>query len=169
MLEYDWENSIGCWICSTSQVLRKELGAHLLQEGITLRQWEVLSWLSCNGCGAQTELAEGLGIEPHTIAGIISRMERDGLLERKSCERDRRKNTIRPTAKAEALWQRVSRICHEVREQAIQGFSEQELRMLRSMCERIQQNVSAHPDQILSPVGLSRGAHASATDLLETR
>lgn len=160
VLEYDWENSVGCWVCTTSQMLRKALGAQLTREGITLRQWEVLAWLSCNGCGAQAELAEAIGIEPHTMAGIISRMERDGLLERKSCEKDRRKNTITPTPRAEELWERVTRICHEVREKATAGLSDRELQQFKQMCQRIQDNLAT---DIEPPMMGMREHHAPRT------
>jgi MarR family transcriptional regulator for hemolysin len=142
VLEYDWENSVGCWICSTSHALRKALGAALSQEGITLRQFEVLAWLSSGGgCGSQSELADALGIEPHTLAGVLSRMERDGLLRRHACEQDRRKNKIQPTDKAELIWEKVSNICHETRNRAVQDFSQEDLAQLRSLCDRIRANL----------------------------
>jgi MarR family transcriptional regulator for hemolysin len=141
-LEYDWENSVGCWISSTSHALRKSLGASLSREGITLRQFEVLSWLSTGGgCGSQSELAESMGIEPHTLAGVLSRMERDGLLQRRSCEQDRRKNKIQPTEKAELIWEKVSNICHEVRGRAVRDFTQEELTQLRLLCDRIRANL----------------------------
>jgi MarR family transcriptional regulator for hemolysin len=145
VLEFDWENSVGHWLCSTSHVIRKELGAQLAKEGMTLRQVEVLAWLSCNGCGAQTELAEGVGIEPHTLAGVLNRMERDGLLERQPCSHDRRKKKIKPTAKAEDIWSRATRLCHGIRNRVVEGFSDEELALLRSMCERIRENLTAEP------------------------
>jgi MarR family transcriptional regulator for hemolysin len=142
MLEYDWDQSVGQWICSTSHALRKFIGAQFSRESITLRQWEVLAWLSkSGGCGSQSELADALGIEPHTLAGVLSRMQRDGLLERKSCDHDRRKNRILPTEKAEALWRRVSVISHGIRNQAVAGISEEELQTLNSLCERIRINL----------------------------
>ncbi|WP_437205091.1 MarR family winged helix-turn-helix transcriptional regulator [Planctomicrobium sp. SH664] len=144
MLEYDWENSVGHWVCSTSHALRKAVGAALQKEGITLRQWEVLAWLSCNeGCGSQSELADAMGIEPHTLAGVLSRMERDGLLQRKVCQLDRRKNRIESTGKAEAMWVRVTEICHDLRNKAVEGFSGEELEMLRIACEKIRNNLSS--------------------------
>ena len=142
MLEYDWENSIGYWICSTSHALRKTLGTHLTKEGMTLRQWETLAWLACNGCGSQSMLAEGLGIDPHTLAGVINRMERDGLLERHCCEHDRRKNIIQPTKKAEEVWARVSKVCNEIRAQAVAEFTDDELAQLRDFCKRIKVNLN---------------------------
>lgn len=122
--------------------MRKYIGTQFAREGITLRQWEVLAWLSSSGgCGSQSELAEIMGIEPHTLAGVLSRMQRDGLLERKSCDHDRRKNIIHPTEKADVLWRRVSMLCHGIRQQATEGFSTDELNTLRDLCERIRQNL----------------------------
>ncbi len=148
MLEYDWEKSVGYWVTTSAHAMRKQMGARLLKEGITFRQWEVLAWLSTNGgCGSQSELADALGIEPHTIAGVVSRMQRDGLLDRKCCEQDRRKNRIRPTTKAEELWQRVSKITYSIREQAIKGLREEEVASLIAMCERIRNNLEAPPER----------------------
>lgn len=144
MLEFDWENSISYWVCSTSHVLRRELSTRLAGEGVTLRQWEVLAWLSCKGCGSQAELAEYLGIEPPTLAGVLTRMERDGLLERKACNQDRRRNTIHPTEKAQAIWERATEICHQVRSRAIRGIPQADIELFKRVCGQIQANVSAN-------------------------
>lgn len=140
MLKYDWENSVGNWICSASHALRKTLDARLCKEGITIRQWEVLAWLSVKGCGSQSELAEQLGIEPHTLAGVLSRMEKAELLIRRASAEDRRKNTIHPTEKAEELWARVSRITYEMRQQAIRGMDASDLETLKRLCEQVYHN-----------------------------
>ena len=58
MLEYDWESSIGYWVCTTSHALRRALSTQLAQEGMTFRQWEVLAWLSANDGLSQAEMAE---------------------------------------------------------------------------------------------------------------
>ena len=141
MLEYDWENSVGYWICSTAHALRRALTTELAAEGITLRQWEVLAWLSCKGCGSQSALAEHLGIEPHTLAGILSRMERDGLLDRRSCDQDRRRNKIYPTQRAEEIWERAAESCPRIRRQALEGLPAEEIEQLKSTCERIRSSL----------------------------
>ena len=92
MLRYDFENSVGYWVCMTSHAIRRSLSVRLAEEGITLRQWEVLAWLACDGEVSQAELAECMGIEPPTLAGVLRRMERDGWLSRRCCENDRRRN-----------------------------------------------------------------------------
>ena len=143
MLEYDWENSVGFFICATSHALRKALGQELSQEGITLRQFEVLACISCKGCQSQQEVAGCLGIEAHTLAGVLNRMERDGLLIRRSSPQDRRRNTIHPTDRAEELWQRASGIAHEVRTQALAGIPPEQLAMFREVCRSIHENLQS--------------------------
>ncbi|MFG0331741.1 MAG: MarR family winged helix-turn-helix transcriptional regulator [Maioricimonas sp. JB049] len=141
MLEYDWENSVGHWVCTTSHIMRRSLSNRLSQAGITLRQWEVLAWLSCNGDVCQAQLAECLGIEPHTLAGVLRRMERDGWLKRTCCSEDRRRNKLVPTEKAETVWNGAVAWCRQVRAQATQGFTEDEIATLRDLCSRIRENL----------------------------
>lgn len=143
MLHYDFENSVGYWICSTSHALRRALDAELARENITFRQWEVLAWIALEGELSQVELAERLGIEAPTLAGILSRMERDGWLERTACAKDRRRKLIRPTDKSEAIWTRAVECCNRIRERATQGLSPPDLMQLNETCERIRQNLAS--------------------------
>lgn len=139
-LDYDWENSVGYWICAASHSLRRALDARLVKEGITIRQWEVLAYLSARGCGSQSELADQLGIEPNTLVGVLKRMENAKLIIRKCAQKDRRKKTIHPTKKAEKLWEQVSKITHEIRKQAVVGMQKPDLENMKSYCETIYNN-----------------------------
>lgn len=142
MLQYDFDESVGCWIALTNQALRRAVAARLADEEITLRQWEVLACLALKGEDVpQVELAEMLGIEAPTLVGVLSRMERDGWLTRECCDQDRRRKLIRPSTKAESLWGRMVDCCHEVREQATKGFTQQDLVTLRDLCGRIRENL----------------------------
>lgn len=141
VLEYDWENSVGYWICTTSHAIRRALSNRLAQERMTLRQWEVLACLSQRQNSSQAEIAECLGIEPHTLTGIITRMERDGWVKRVASATDRRRYFILPTERGHQVWTRAVEWCHEVRTQALTGFSEQETRLMKELCERIRANL----------------------------
>jgi len=158
VLDFDWESSIGYWVCTTSHALRRALSTQLAQEGMTFRQWEVLAWLSHNGNLSQAEMAECMGIEPHTLAGVLRRMERDGWLERRSCQHDRRKNTIVPTDKAEDVWLRALECCQQVRSRAVEGLSDAELEQFKRTCEKVRANLgwdtesmAIAPDQAIDP------------------
>jgi len=157
VLEYDWETSVGHWICSTSHVLRRALSVRLADEGMTLRQWEVLAWMSVKGDFTQSKLAECLGIEPHTLAGVLDRMERDGWLERRPCEEDRRRKRVHPTEKAEAVWTQAVECCHQIRDQAVRGISAAELEAFRQTCAKIRTNLG---DDCGDPCGEMAGEEA---------
>jgi MarR family transcriptional regulator for hemolysin len=102
----------------------------------------VLAWLSANGNLSQAEMAECMQIEPHTLAGVLRRMERDGWLERRCCEHDRRKNSIVPTEKAEEVWTRAMACCHAVRDRAVEGLTKAELDQFRQTCEKVRANLA---------------------------
>lgn len=76
-------HGIGSWVVSTAHSFRRALECKLSEQGVTFRQWEVMAWLNADGEQPQAELADKMGLEAQTLAGIISRMERDGWLSRK--------------------------------------------------------------------------------------
>lgn len=141
MLQFDFDDSIGYWVCSTSHAFRRALNAELAKEGITYRQWEVLARIALNGELTQTELAEFLGIEAPTLVGILDRMERDGWLDRYGCPNDRRKKRIRATEKADTVWARMVDCAHRVRARSREGLSPEELDQLRVICGKIRSNL----------------------------
>ena len=141
MLAYDFDESVGCWVVMTAHVLRRALDTELTRENITFRQWEVLACLSLAGEQTQVELAEKLGIEAPTLAGVLARMERDGWLDRHSCPEDRRKKRIRPTLKAEEVWNRTVSCCKDVRARATREISADDLQTLKRTCEKIRENL----------------------------
>lgn len=150
MLQYDFDNSLGCWVAVTAHSMRRALASQLAKEGITLRQWEVLAWIALEGALSQAELADRLGIEAPTLVGILDRMERDGWLDRFPCAQDRRKKRIRATEKAETLWTRMVDCARRVRIQATQGFSQDELDQFKSQCERIRSNLGSPVDTLVA-------------------
>lgn len=145
MLEYDFDQSVGYWITMANQSIRRVLSQRLVEQEVTLRQFEVLVWLARSAEYSQSQLAECMGIEPPTLAGVVSRMERDGWIVKTNCEDDRRRCRLRPTAKSEAIWNRSVTLAHEVRAQAIAGISPADLETLQRACATIRDNLGRIP------------------------
>lgn len=141
MRDFDFENSFGYLLCSTAHLMRKALDECLSEEGMTSRQWEVLAVLSRQGELPQRQLAEFLGIEAPAVAGVVSRMERDGWLHREGCSDDRRRVLIRPTDRAVAAWSRSIDCIYEMRDQLTAGLSDSDLDALRRICTTIRTNL----------------------------
>jgi hypothetical protein len=44
MLEYDFQNSIGYWLCMASHAYERSMNEELTAQGITFRQWCWRGW-----------------------------------------------------------------------------------------------------------------------------
>jgi MarR family transcriptional regulator for hemolysin len=140
-LAYDFESSIGYWVCHTSHQYQQRLNAELAPFGITFRQFQVLATLVYEGEMTQAALAERLLVEPPTLAGILARMEREGWIERVGCEEDRRRKHLSLRDGARPIWAKVVACLTKMRTQATRGLSEQEVATLKELLTRVQANI----------------------------
>lgn len=143
MLEYDFQSSVGYWLCMTSHAYERAMNDELMAQGITFRQCQVLAWLAMEGDQTQTELAAHMNIEPPTLVRVLDRMERDGLVARTDCADDRRRKIIRPLPKAKPIWKTIIASAEVVRSRAIAGLTKQETAALKRLLARMQENLLA--------------------------
>lgn len=94
MLEYDFEQSVGFWLTVATQTYHRALQNELAPQGITFRQSQVLGWLMREKDISQVDLAARMMIEAPTLAGVLDRMERDGMIIRRNCTADRRRKLV---------------------------------------------------------------------------
>jgi DNA-binding MarR family transcriptional regulator len=141
VLQYDFEESIGYWVVMTAHALQRALNEELARHGITFRQWEVLAWLALQGELAQAELAERMGIEAPTLAGILDRMQRDGWIVRRTCPTDRRKKLVRPTRQVKPVWSRMVQCAHRVRTRAVERIDPEQIEQLKTLLGTMQENL----------------------------
>ena len=141
MLDYDFEESVGYWLLTTSHLYQRTLNEQLAPQGVTFRQCQVLGLLVLHGPVSQTELAERMGIEPPTLVGILDRMQRDGWVRRDACPDDRRKKLIHPLEAAEPIWSKIVATGRRVRAQAAQGLSAEQLETLKQLLSVVRNNL----------------------------
>lgn len=143
MLQYDFEQSVGCWLTRASQAYERALNAELAPKGITFRQVQVLGWLALEGELSQTELAERVHVEPPTLVGILDRMERDGWISRQDCPTDRRKKLIRVEQQAEPVWAEIVSSARRVRARAVAGLELEQVQMLKELLNTVFHNLES--------------------------
>jgi MarR family transcriptional regulator for hemolysin len=141
VLEYDFENSVGYWVCQTAHMLQRAFNEELAPQGVTFRQAQVLGCLALEGRLSQTDLAERMGIEPPTLVGILDRMERDGWIRRDGDKTDRRRKFVEPTAAARPVWNKIVTTARRVRSRATQGMTESQLSQLKKLLGVVQANM----------------------------
>jgi len=139
LLEYDFQSSLGYWLVTTSHAYQQAFQLEL-PDGITYRQCQTLGYLAMEGPLSQSELASRMLIEPPTLSCVIDRMERDGLLRRTPCPKDRRRKLIHATPAAVPAWKQITAVAMRVRAQAATGLTSEEAAQLQHLLEKVRQN-----------------------------
>jgi MarR family transcriptional regulator, transcriptional regulator for hemolysin len=146
--KYDFEESVGYWLAVCTNAMQRILSERLAPFGITFRQMQVIAWLMKDQQLSQSDLASLMMIEPPTLAGILSRMQTCGWINRTQCDKDRRKNWITATEKVQPIWSQIANIAKEVRAEATVGLLPEELSELFRMLKLIHKNLRS--EQLVS-------------------
>ncbi len=85
----------------------------------------------------QRDLTQRLDVEQATMANTLTRMERDGLIERRSVPEDGRSQTIHLTERAKALREPATSAARQVNQTALSGLDEDERRLFLDLLRRV--------------------------------
>lgn len=85
----------------------------------------------------QSDLTRRLDVEQATMANTLTRMERDGLIERRSVPEDGRSQTIHLTERAKALREPATSAARQVNDTALSGLDEEERRLFLDLLRRV--------------------------------
>ena len=129
--QFDVANRLFFRLYQCANMLHKTGSRAVEAEGLTTQQWAVLGALSrpeAEGGMSVGDLARYLMVSRQNLAGLISRMERDGRISSAPDGRDRRSRLITMTASGSEVWmeQALPKI-QGYYEQALDGFSTNDL------------------------------------------
>ena len=82
-------------------------------------------------------LCEKTSLDKSTLTGIIDRLERDGYIERKPSETDKRSTLISLTGKEQNFANNVKKVSNQMNKIFYKGFTDEEIVQFDSMLERI--------------------------------
>ena len=85
-------------------------------------------------------LCEKTSLDKSTLTGIIDRLERDGYIERKPSETDKRSTLILLTGKEQEFANHVHKVSDQMNTIFYKGFTDEEITQFESMLERILMN-----------------------------
>ncbi len=88
--QVDFERDLLFLLNDIARLLRVDADKRARAHGMTRAQWGILIWLERQPGISQKELAELLEVEPITVARLVDRLERRGMVERRPDPRDRR-------------------------------------------------------------------------------
>ena len=112
-----------------------------LQTGITVDQWVLLKIIEERRQISQVELAQVSNKDTASITRILDILQKKGLIQRIDDEHDRRKYLISLTGEGKAFVMRNLSFVNGIRNQIVQGLSQEEIRALKGILDKIRQNV----------------------------
>ncbi|WP_342620927.1 MarR family transcriptional regulator [Rhodoferax sp. GW822-FHT02A01] len=102
-------------------------GTQAIEEfGVTTQQWSVLGALSrpqAEEGMSINDLSRLLLVSRQNLTGVLSRLERDGLIERATNEEDRRSRKVKLSKQGQALWLKLQDPIHQFYDKALKDLS----------------------------------------------
>lgn len=121
-----------------ARLWRLEMNRRLQPYGLSTGQWLALRALSHKGDGTvQKELAEAIGIEGSTLVGLLDRLSKAGLVERREAPHDRRFKCVHLSAEGSRRIPVLEAVHRELRREFFAGISDREMERCLVVFERI--------------------------------
>lgn len=132
---YDIEKSIGFLLAKAHQRGWALFSEEISRYDLTPPQFSVLAFLWQQDGLTQTELSEKAQIDRTTIGGLLDRMARSNLLERRPHPQDRRAHLVYLTEQGKRLEPELTSLANQVLKRFTAGLSETDKHQLRNMLE----------------------------------
>jgi DNA-binding MarR family transcriptional regulator len=119
------------------QVSHEIVNRSLEEAGLTPRQFSVLAAVARKAGASQTDITELTGIDRSTLADVVRRLARKGLIARRRAKQDARAYAVRLTAAGEAAVARAAPMVAAVDEQLLGALSASRRQELRRDLEAV--------------------------------
>lgn len=127
-----------------SQVMRLHfIRTHSLLEetGLYPGQPPLLFSLNKKNGQSQRELSENLNVKASTMAVMIKRMEKTGLIKREQDEKDQRISRIFITDAGREICEKLKTVHDQIEEEAFRNFTVEEKLLLRRLMMQLKENL----------------------------
>jgi DNA-binding MarR family transcriptional regulator len=133
------------WLNQASRALLRRHEARLRPLGLSMGHLPVLVALEDGGALSQKELAARARVEQPTMAEMLARMEKLGLVERAPNPDDKRGSLTSLTRKAKGRVPKAKDELARGADEATAGFTAKEKAHLRELLQRVVANLEAAP------------------------
>ena len=143
MIKYDYQDSIGFIINRIGKSLISVIDQELRRKfSITFGQWKVLIIIVNSDEGlTQKDIADKLLLEGPTLIPILDKLEKDGLVVRKTDTKDRRINRIYLTERADGFLNDTIECVAQIKKVCLHNVSESEISITKNTLEKMWYNL----------------------------
>lgn len=137
------ENSIGYLIHEVARLMRRRFEHEASVHGFTLPQWRALAEIYRNEGIAQVSLAAALDVDQMTVSGIVSRLEKRGLIDRYPDPNDSRAKLAKLTPAGVTLVTDAKNVGRALYENALDGLSSADRDAMAAQLRLIRDNLNS--------------------------
>jgi MarR family transcriptional regulator for hemolysin len=143
-------NELGLVLFGTARAWRTKLDQRLRPLGLSQGKWRTLIHLSQGGNKlTQKEIADRMGVEGATVAGLLNRLQDDGWIERRGSEDDRRCNIIHLQRRSKTVLDKIFNTAHALRHELIEDIPQSDL----ETCIRVLDQIRKKAEQPVNGAG----------------
>ena len=143
MDSFKFDDSVGFFVNLAAIRLKNKLWQGFKGGGfdITPEQWAVLNCLWEKDGQTQTEIADRIIKDKTNLTRMLDVMEREGLVERRAHEKDRRSYRIYLTKKGKGLKAKLVPIAEKINEGSVRGLTAKERATLKRLVNVVNDNL----------------------------
>lgn len=108
-------------LSNTQNAVNNYFKRELQQYDITPSQYALLQCLHAQDGLTPSQLAQALRLDTSSITGVLSRLEKKGLIDRVYNQEDRRSVSIHLREEGQVLWDQVDRVIDTANDRILQG------------------------------------------------
>jgi len=127
---------------NSSKVICDAFSERVMKLGVTRVQWIALYYLGKEEFISQKELAEKMNIKESSVARLLDRMERDGLVERVKNENDKRVTNLSLTDKGKQYRIKLLPEGEKFEKLLYKNISEEEMKIFTTVLTKMVSNIS---------------------------
>lgn len=143
------ERNIGLLIKHVHNLLHRVIDLHACPLGLTANQWRPLLLILHRGIDTPAELARALDVDTGATTRMLDRLEAKGFLQRERVPEDRRVVKLVLTDAGRSVADQILPVIAQTLNIHLNGFSEDEIRMLIALLKRMITNGEHHLQQAI--------------------
>lgn len=113
----------------------------VLKYGLTRSQCIAMYYINSAGSTNQKDLAKQMNIRESTMTGLLDRMERDGLIERKPDKEDMRRKSISLSKKGVEELDNISHVSEEFIKEATDKIDDESIGIFNKVLDKMVESV----------------------------
>jgi len=135
------KDTLGFILCHADLKMKNNLLRKIKSFDITTEQWMIMNRLFEEGGISQKELSERTFKDQGALTRTLDRMEKKGFIRRQVSPSDRRSFLIYLTEAGQNVRNQIVPIAMESIEEAVKGFTEEEVETLTTLLRRLTSNL----------------------------